>query len=228
MLLKYWQRLVFAACICVAMFVSSAAKAGEMRIVYPANGLYSIQPKCAPNRELTVQDASTANGANVFLWSINSNWHTQPSHQKWRITRIGNSQWYKIEAENSGKALNVHNGIARNGTNISIWPYGGTMHQFRFLDAGGDYYVIQPNIGGSVVLDVSNAGNYDGANVQVWTWNGTPAQMWKLVRRDSGNTQTANTTNIAKSANNNDMRKQVLDKLWYLSQSVDGYRRETK
>ncbi len=195
MLLKNWQRFILTICLCGMMHIFGAAHAAGLQIAYPANGLYSLQPKCAPNKELTVQDASTADGANVFLWSINSNWHTQPSHQKWRITRLGNSEWYKIEAENSGKALNVHNGIAQNGTNVSIWPYGGNMHQFRFFDAGNGYYVIQSNIGGTFVLDVSNGTNSDGANVQVWTWNGTNAQKWKLVSRNGqSNTQTATTS----------------------------------
>ena len=103
MLSKLCQRLVLTVLLCVMAFMPCVVKAGEMRIVYPANGLYSIQPKCAPNLELTVQDASTKDGANVFLWSINSNWHTQLSHQKWRITRIGSGQWYKIEAEKNYK-----------------------------------------------------------------------------------------------------------------------------
>lgn len=183
MLSKLWQKFFVLTLLCGVFFVSSIASAGTLRVVYPANGLYSLQPKCAPNRELTVQDASVANGANVILWSINSNWHTQPSHQKWRITRLGNSQWYKIEAENSGKALNVHNGISQNGTNVTIWPYGGRMHQYRFLDAGGGYYAIQPNINGNFVLDVNSGANADGANVHVWQWNGSPAQLWKLVAR---------------------------------------------
>lgn len=183
MLSKLWQKFFVLTLLWGVFFVSSIASAGTLRVVYPANGLYSLQPKCAPNRELTVQDASVANGANVILWSINSNWHTQPSHQKWRIMRLGNSQWYKIEAENSGKALNVHNGISQNGTNVTIWPYGGRMHQYRFLDAGGGYYAIQPNINGNFVLDVNSGANADGANVHVWLWNGSSAQLWKLVAR---------------------------------------------
>ena len=52
-----------------------------LRVAYPANGWYSLQPMCAPNKELTVENASTNKGANVFIWSINSNWHTQPSRE---------------------------------------------------------------------------------------------------------------------------------------------------
>ena len=159
-------------------------------VVYPANGLYSLQPMCAPNRELTVKNASTANNANVFIWSINSDWHTQLSHQKWYITRIGTSDWYKITAENSGKALNVHNGIAVNGTNVDIYPYGGKMHQFRFIDTGNGYYAIQANVGdlnvASYVLDVEGAGSIDGTNVSIHQFTNNSAQRWKLIKRASG------------------------------------------
>lgn len=159
----------------------------NLKVVYPVNGLYSIQPMCAPNTELTVQGASKNEGSNVFIYSIASDWHKEPSHQKWYIERIGNTEWYKITAENSGHALNIHGGTSVNGTNVSIWPYSSNArhHQFRFLDAGNGYYVIQGNISGNFVLDVNNAGNANETNVQVYEYNGSNAQKWKLVKRAS-------------------------------------------
>lgn len=167
----------------VMMLVTFVVDAAELKIVYPENGLYSLQPMCAPSKELTVHNASTTNGANVIIWDINSNWHTQPSHQKWYVLRIGNTEWYKILAENSGSALNIHNGIAANGTNVSIWPFGGNMHKFRFLNAGNGYYVLQGHVNGAYVLDVSGASNTNGANVQIYQFNNSGAQKWKLVQR---------------------------------------------
>lgn len=159
--------------------------APTMKVVYPSSGLYSIQPKCAPGKELTVQGASTANSANVFIYASNSLNHVyNPSHQKWNVQRIDNSEWYKITAENSGKALNIHNGISANGTPVTIYDYGGTMHQFRFLDAGNGYFVLQGNVGGQYVLDVANGGNANGTDVRMWAFNGSDAQKWKLERRD--------------------------------------------
>lgn len=156
-----------------------------LKIVYPASGLYSIQPKCAPGKELTVEGASTANSANVFIYSSNSLNHVYtPSHQKWNVQRIGSSEWYKITAENSGRALNIHNGISANGTPVTIYSYGGYMHEFRFLDAGNGYYVLQGHIGGQYVLDVANGANANGADVRMWTFNGSDAQKWKLEKRE--------------------------------------------
>lgn len=161
--------------------------APELKVVYPASGLYSIQPKCALGKELTVQNASIANNANVCIYYADSLNHVNiRSHQKWNVQRIGNTEWYKITAENSGRALNIHNGISSNGTPVTIYDYGNDkmyMHQFRFLDAGNGYYVIQGNVGGKFVLDVQNGANVSGADVRMWEFNGTDAQKWRLEKR---------------------------------------------
>lgn len=149
-------------------------------------GLYSLQPACAPRMELTVEGASKEAGANVFLYSINSPNQTAPSHQKWRITHL-RDYWYKIEAENSNYALNIHNGYSVNGTNVSVWPYGGRMHEFMFYNAGNGYYYIQGNVPGAFMLDVSGGGNANGTNVQIYEYNASLAQRWKLVRVNAAN-----------------------------------------
>ena len=163
--------------------VRQQQQSGTLRIAYPSNGWYSLQPMCAPNKELTVENASTNKGANVFIWSINSNWHTQPSHQKWYIERVGNSEWYTIKAENSGLALNVDAGIGRDGTNITLWAKTDENQTFRFYDAGNGYYIIQGHTHDDklFVLDVAAARNQDGTNVHIWHYNqGAPEQKWKL------------------------------------------------
>ena len=164
-----------------------AEEQNVIKIVYPANGYYSIQPMCAPGKELTVQGGGTAQGTNVCISTIGSDRQTTPSHQKWYLERIGNSDWYKILAENSKLALNVHNGAAADWTNVSIWPYSGNMHEFRFYDVGGGYYLIQGHIDGSkaYVLDVYYGGSADGTNVQSHSYNNTASQKWKLVKRDA-------------------------------------------
>ena len=164
-----------------------AEEQNVIKIVYPANGYYSIQPMCAPGKELTVQGGGTAQGTNVCISTIGSDRQTTPSHQKWYLERIGNSDWYKILAENSKLALNVHNGAAADWTNVSIWPYSGNMHEFRFYDIGGGYYLIQGHIDGSkaYVLDVYYGGSADGTNVQSHSYNNTASQKWKLVKRDA-------------------------------------------
>lgn len=148
------------------------------------NGLYSIQPQCAPNSELTVLNASKDHSTPVVIYSKNSQNHKQKSHQKWQVTKLNNG-YYKITAENSGLALNNHNGSNANGNPITLWDYSGFCQEFRFLDAGNGYYIIQPkNVNG--VLDVSGGGSANNTRIQLFQYNGSAAQKWKLERRNPG------------------------------------------
>lgn len=148
------------------------------------NGLYSIQPQCAPNSELTVLNASKDRSVPVVIYSKNSQNHKQKSHQKWQVTKLNNG-YYKITAENSGLALNNHNGSNANGNPITLWDYSGFCQEFRFLDAGNGYYIIQPkNVNG--VLDVSGGISANNTKIQLFQYNGSAAQKWKLERREPG------------------------------------------
>lgn len=148
------------------------------------NGLYSIQPQCAPNSELTVLNASKDRSVPVVIYSKNSQNHKQKSHQKWQVTKLNNG-YYKIIAENSGLALNNHNGSNANGNPITLWDYSGFCQEFRFLDAGNGYYIIQPkNVNG--VLDVSGGSSANNTKIQLFQYNGSAAQKWKLERREPG------------------------------------------
>ena len=148
------------------------------------NGLYSIQPQCAPNSELTVLNASKDHSTPVVIYSKNSQNHKQKSHQKWQVTKLNNG-YYKITAENSGLALNNHNGSNTNGNPITLWDYSGFCQEFRFLDAGNGYYIIQPkNVNG--VLDVSGGGSANNTRIQLFQYNGSAAQKWKLEHRNRG------------------------------------------
>lgn len=148
------------------------------------NGLYSIQPQCAPNSELTVLNASKDHSTPVVIYSKNSQNHKQKSHQKWQVTKLNNG-YYKITAENSSLALNNHNGSNANGNPITLWDYSGFCQEFRFLDAGNGYYIIQPkNVNG--VLDVSGGGSANNTRIQLFQYNGSAAQKWKLEHRNRG------------------------------------------
>ena len=148
------------------------------------NGLYSIQPQCAPNSELTVLNASKDHSVPVVIYSKNSQNHKQKSHQKWQVTKLNNG-YYKITAENSGLALNNHNGSNANGNPITLWDYSGFCQEFRFFDAGNGYYIIQPkNVNG--VLDVSGGSSANNTRIQLFQYNGSAAQKWKLERREPG------------------------------------------
>ena len=157
---------------------------GVLLPVSVKEGLYSLQPMCAPNTELTVSGASKNLSTPVVISNQGSANQTTKSHQKWLVTSVGNG-YYKITAENSGLALNNHNGANVNGNPISIYTYSGYCQEFRFYDAGNGYYIIQPkNVSG--VLDVAGGGNANNTRVQLYQYNGSAAQKWKLVSRQRG------------------------------------------
>lgn len=151
-------------------------------VAHPQDGIYSIQPKCAPGKELSVQNHDRNWGANVIIDNINSGW------QKWKIQRIAGTDFYSIIAVHSGLAVDVANATAQNGINIATWPYlGGSQNQFRIWDAGNNYFVIQGNLnsGDTFVMDVVNAENRAGANVWSYGFNGSDAQLWRLEMQQS-------------------------------------------
>ena len=145
-------------------------------IYYPADGIYSIQPKFAPDKELSVQNHANNWGANVIIDSLNSGW------QKWKIQRIPGTHFYSIVAVSSNLAIDVANAQASDGANIATWPFlEGRQNQFAFFDAGGGYYAIKVNLDGNFVLDVERAENRAGANVLSWSFGGGDNQLWRLV-----------------------------------------------
>lgn len=149
-----------------------------LKIVYPVDGIYFIKSKCAPDKALAVEGGNIQKSANVCIASAQSGGDT---YQMWRFTRLGDSEYYKVEIEDSSLALNVHNGIAENGTNVTIWPYRGKMHQYRFIDTGDGYYMIQANIGGLFVLDVENNTHSSEPNVSIHHANERDTQKWKII-----------------------------------------------
>ena len=81
--------------------------------------------------------------------------------------------------------MNNHNGSNANGNPITLWDYSGFCQEFRFLDAGNGYYIIQPkNVNG--VLDVSGGGSANNTRIQLFQYNGSAAQKWKLESRIPG------------------------------------------
>lgn len=145
-------------------------------IYYPTDGIYSIQPKFALDKELSVQGHASNWGANVIIDNLSSGW------QKWKIQRIPGTNFYSIVAVSSNLAIDVANAQASDGANIATWPFlEGRQNQFAFFDAGGGYYAIKVNLDGNFVLDVERAENRAGANVLSWNFGGGDNQLWRLV-----------------------------------------------
>ncbi|MCI3920821.1 RICIN domain-containing protein [Paenibacillus sp. TRM 82003] len=123
-------------------------------------------------RALDVAQQSTANGANVALWS-----YWGGNNQKWRVESVGN--YYRIVNVNSGKALDVASSSTANHGNIIQYEYwGGSNQQWSLVEAGdGAFRVVNRNSGKS--LDASGADN--GSNVIQYDYWGGANQKWEIV-----------------------------------------------
>ncbi|WP_307978411.1 RICIN domain-containing protein [uncultured Phascolarctobacterium sp.] len=139
-----------------------------------SNGLYTIHPACALDKCLAVEGAATIRDKFIVV--------TNSYIQQWYISKLENG-YYKVIANNSGLALNIHNGVPENGNKVTVWPYGGTMHQYKFIDAGEGYCFIQGNIGGRYVLNISDEIASGDKKVNIYQLNpASNVQKWKLVK----------------------------------------------
>mgnify|MGYP005759527933 CR=1 FL=1 len=137
------------------------------------DGVYTIQSSLNTSRVLDIANGSTANGANVWIYTANST-----NAQKFSITAVSDG-YYKIQSVNSGKVLDVANGSSLAGANVQQYTWNGSDAQlWRFIDAGNGEYYIQSKLG--TALDVSGGVSAAGTNVQVYTLNNTTSQKWKL------------------------------------------------
>ncbi len=85
----------------------------------------------------------------------------------------------------SGKVVNVENGISKCGARLWLYPWDSTSAgQFRFFQVDGtDSYVIQNGISPGRVLDVDNGhmGCYNNQRVQLWDAHDGVSAQWKLI-----------------------------------------------
>ena len=138
------------------------------------DGVYQITTK--GNKVIDISGTSYNEAANVLIWKNEKN-----QNQKYQITRIENTDYYKIVAVHSAKSLDVQNGDMNPGANIIQYSYAGTNNQQWLLkDCGDGYYNIISRKSG-LYLDIT-AGQIsrDGANIELWYDNGADAQKFKL------------------------------------------------
>ena len=136
-------------------------------------GVYTIQTSLNKERVLDIPGASSANGANVQIYTSNDT-----SAQQFKITAVRDG-YYKIENMSSGKVLDIANASRASGANVQQYTWNNSDAQlWRFLDAGNGKYFIQSKLG--TVLDLLNAVTTPGNNVQAYELNLSDAQKWVL------------------------------------------------
>ena len=138
------------------------------------DGIYQIKTK--GNLTLDVNGGSCDNGANIQIWASD-----KLPQKKFRVTRIGNTNYYKIVAIHSAKAIDVQNGGIDISTNVQQYEQNETDSQYwYFKDCGNGYYNIISKLNG-LCLDVDNGAiNTNGTNVQLYYLNDSDAQQFRL------------------------------------------------
>lgn len=142
-------------------------------------GVYQIEPQCAPGKRMDVALGQDANGANVASVTANGN-----IAQQWRLEAQGDG-WFEIIPQCAQtRRLDVNAAGTGDGTNIQIWQdFSNNAQRWTITDVGGGYFELVPQCATNSRADVSGSSNADGANIQLWGTNSSPAQRWRLYRQ---------------------------------------------
>ena len=154
-------------------------------------GVYTISSALKSTMVLDVSGASTANGANIQLYTSNNT-----NAQKFIVKKLDNG-YYTITAFHSKKLVSAKNSGTTNGTNV--WQYasqGTTSQQWKIRYAGNGYYTIL-GVQSGKALDVAGGKTANGTNVQIYTSNFTAAQRFKFTQ-----TTTTPTAKFVSDGNN--------------------------
>ena len=143
----------------------------------PFSGYYRIMARHS-GKAVVVQNASTANGANVFQWTYGG---TQ-TNDEWRIQILGPGIGaYSITNRHSGKVMEVAGSSTSNGGDVVQNTWTGQGHQaWEINSLGNGYYRVNARHSGKV-LNVSGGGTSNGTNVDQWSWTGAAYQQFQII-----------------------------------------------
>lgn len=157
------------------------------KFIEQTDGSYVIRSKSG--LALDVYNGKIQSKSNVQLYQINGT-----SAQKWQLREIKDYKYVNVEegiytvhtALNSGRVLDIYNGLKTNGANVQIYAQNGTEAQkFKVEKASDGYYKIIAK-GSGKALDIKSASMMPGANVQQYTWNESAAQLWRFIDAGDG------------------------------------------
>ena len=142
-----------------------------------ADGTYVIHSTARNRLVLDVAGGSTANKANVRLWTANGS-----DAQKWIVSHDKNG-FLSIVNKKSRKALDIAGGKRISGTNV--WQYaenGSAAQKWIAVETPSDGYELVSAVSSYLVLDVAGGSTERGANLQVFVGNGTQAQHFTFEK----------------------------------------------
>jgi len=164
------------------LFVASQAEA--------LSGYYKITARHT-GKAMTVQSASTSNGANVFQWTYGGS----ATNDEWQLVALSTG-YYRVINRNSGKDLVVQSASTSEGANIFQYTYSTgttTNDEWAIVSLGTGYYRITNHWSGKSA-EVAGGGTTDGSNIDQRTYGGATYQQWQLTSLSGGTTPTPTPT----------------------------------
>lgn len=157
--------------------LQAAIDVRKMTAVTIPNGNYYINVRSKVASSVDIPGGSAADSTAIQLYSGNGS-----KAQQFTFTRQSDGS-YEIVNVNSGKALNVRNGVAENNAIVQQYSRNNSQAQRWFIRDSGAGYYLQSALG-NWVLDLSGGNTANGAAIRLYTPNGTASQLFVVSSSD--------------------------------------------
>ncbi|CAG9066028.1 Extracellular exo-alpha-L-arabinofuranosidase pre cursor [Bifidobacterium pseudocatenulatum] len=157
--------------------LQAAIDVRKMTAVTIPNGNYYINVRSKVASSVDIPGGSAADSTAIQLYSGNGS-----KAQQFTFTRQSDGS-YEIVNVNSGKALDVRNGVAENNAIVQQYSRNNSQPQRWFIrDSGAGYYL--QSVLGNWVLDLSGGNTANGAAIRLYMPNGTASQLFVVSSSD--------------------------------------------
>ena len=157
--------------------LQAAIDVRKMTAVTIPNGNYYINVRSKVASSVDIPGGSAADSTAIQLYSGNGS-----KAQQFTFTRQSDGS-YEIVNVNSGKALNVRNGVAENNAIVQQYSRNNSQAQRWFIRDSGAGYYLQSALG-NWVLDLSGGNTANGAAIRLYVPNGTASQLFVVSSSD--------------------------------------------
>lgn len=157
--------------------LQAAIDVRKMTAVTIPNGNYYINVRSKVASSVDIPGGSAADSTAIQLYSGNGS-----KAQQFTFTRQSDGS-YEIVNVNSGKALDVCNGVAENNAIVQQYSRNNSQAQRWFIRDSGAGYYLQSALG-NWVLDLSSGNTANGAAIRLYTPNGTASQLFVVSSSD--------------------------------------------
>ena len=133
------------------------------------------------NVVLDVANGSKDDQANVQIYQSN-----MTDAQQWEVKWYEGSSpdeegYYAIFLKGTNKVLDVQWGEAKDGANVWLYEFDGSLAQRWSIIKNGDFFSILSQLGSNLYLDVQYAGTANGTNVWIYSGNGSDSQKFRFM-----------------------------------------------